>query len=48
MNGAVKLDNGELDFNPKEEFEKRRWVLITNIPDGVDLEVRYRYITAKS
>lgn len=47
MNGAVKLqNNGELEtvssFNPKEEFEKRRWVLITNVPDGVDLEVRYR------
>lgn len=43
MNGAVKLqNNGELEtvssFNPKEEFEKRRWVLITNVPDGVDLE----------
>ena len=47
MNGAVKLqNNGELEtvssFNPKEEFEKRRWVLITNVPDGVDLEVSYR------
>lgn len=43
MNGAVKLpNNGELEslssFNPKEEFEKRRWVLITNVPDGVDSE----------
>ncbi|RMX40076.1 hypothetical protein pdam_00002277 [Pocillopora damicornis] len=46
MNGAVKLqNNGELEtvssFNPKEEFEKRRWVLITNVPDGVDLEVTH-------
>lgn len=44
MNGAVKLENNsEIGSDPpgKVEFEKRRWILITNIPDGVDLEVSY-------
>lgn len=45
MNGAIKLENNAelgtvLNVNPKEEFGKRRWVLITNIPDGVNVEVR--------
>lgn len=44
MNGAIKLENNAelgtvLNVNPKEEFGKRRWVLITNIPDGVNVEV---------
>ena len=42
MNGTtpeVKSNVEELILNSRAEFDKRRWILITNVPDGVDLEV---------
>lgn len=43
MNGAVQLESGSaVGTDPgKIEFEKRRWILINNIPDGGDLKVSY-------
>lgn len=43
MNGAVQLESGSaVGTDPgKVEFEKRRWILISNIPDGGDLKVSY-------
>lgn len=40
MNGAVQLESGSATGNDlgKVEFEKRRWILISNIPDGGDLK----------
>ena len=35
----IKNDVEEIVLNSRAEFDKRRWILITNIPDGVDLEV---------
>ena len=41
MNGAVQLESGSaVGTDPgKVEFEKRRWILLNNIPDGGDLKV---------
>ena len=42
MNGTaadVKNNVEELILNSRAEFEKRRWILITNVSDDVDLEV---------
>lgn len=46
MNGtaAVKNTVEELILNSRLEFEKRRWIVVTNIPDGVDLEVGYYFL----
>lgn len=43
MNGAVQLESGSASGNDlgKVEFEKRRWILISNIPDGGDLKVSF-------
>ena len=43
MNGAVQLESGSTRGNDpgKVEFEKRRWVLISNIADGSDLKVSF-------
>lgn len=43
MNGptiAEERDVQEIISKSRAEFERRRWILITNIPDNVDLEVR--------
>ena len=42
MNGTIaeERDVQEIISKSREEFERRRWILITNIPDNVDLEVR--------
>jgi len=45
MNGAVQLESGSaVGTDPgKIEFEKRRWILINNIPDGGDLKVLWQF-----
>ena len=42
MNGTIagERDVQEIISKSRAEFEKRRWILITNVPDNVDLEVR--------
>lgn len=42
MNGtkAGEQDVQEIISKSRAEFERRRWILITNVPDNVDLEVR--------
>jgi len=42
MNGtlAEERDVQEIISKSRAEFERRRWILITNVPDNVDLEVR--------
>ena len=44
MNGTIAVseerDVQEVISKSRAEFERRRWILITNIPDNVDLEVR--------
>ena len=43
MNGAAQLESSPaIGTDPaKVEFEKRRWILISNIPDGGDLKVSF-------
>ena len=42
MNGTIaeERDVQEIISKSRAEFERRRWILITNVPDNVDLEVR--------
>ena len=42
MNGTIagERDVQEIISGSRAEFERRRWILITNVPDNVDLEVR--------
>lgn len=42
MNGTIAegRDVQEIISKSRAEFERRRWILITNVPDNVDLEVR--------
>jgi len=43
MNGTVQLESSSAIVSDpgKVEFEKRRWILISNIPDVVDLKVSF-------
>jgi len=41
MNGTAPAGNPiqELIWNSRTEFDKRRWILITNLPEGINVEV---------
>ena len=47
MNGTIagERDVQEIISKSRAEFERRRWILITNVPDNVDLEVRKSILT---
>ena len=47
MNGTIagERDVQEIISKSRAEFERRRWILITNVPDNVDLEVRISILT---
>ena len=47
MNGTIagERDVQEIISKSRAEFERRRWILITNVPDNVDLEVRKLILT---
>ena len=47
MNETIggERDVQEIISKSRAEFERRRWILITNVPDNVDLEVRKSVLT---